>query len=240
MNFGIVVYPGTWSDSDCLIAVSDQMGQNASYVWHKNRNFNNIDCLILPGGFSYGDYLRPGAIARFSNIADKIIEFGNLGKPIIGICNGFQILCELDLLPGTLLKNDVMEFRCLWTNLKIVNHNQLFARSEFQKSSLQIPISHGSGRYYADKKTINELEKNQQIIFKYCSSMGEVNSKSNPNGSINNIAGIVNSTGNILGMMPHPERCCDSILGGEDGKYIFSSIIKSIDPSKLLKTSTYH
>jgi phosphoribosylformylglycinamidine synthase len=240
MNFGIVVYPGTWSDSDCLTAVTDQLGQNASYIWHKDRNFNNIDCLILPGGFSYGDYLRPGAIARFSNVADKIIQFGNLGKPIIGICNGFQILCELGLLPGTLLKNDVMEFRCEWTNLKIVNNNQFFARSEFPKSSLQIPISHGSGRYYADKKTISQLEKNQRIIFKYSSSTGEINSQSNPNGSINNIAGIVNSKGNILGMMPHPERCCDSILGGEDGKYIFSSIIKYIDPSNLLNTSIYH
>ena len=230
-KFGIVVFPGTWSDQDCYHAVSTILGNQSIFLWHKETDLKDIDCLILPGGFSYGDYLRPGAIARFSPIMNEIIKFANSGKPVIGICNGFQILCEANLLPGILLPNNVLEFRCAKTHLRVENNISTFSNECDSKQILNIPISHGEGNYYADNETLEELETNERILFRYSSDNGDISKDYNPNGSINNIAGIINKNQNVLGMMPHPERSCESILGSTDGNYIFKSIMKSISQS---------
>ena len=226
--FGIVVFPGTWSDKDCYHAVNTILGNQSIYIWHKETDLKNVDCLILPGGFSYGDYLRPGAIARFSPVMNEIIKFADSGKPVIGICNGFQILCEANLLPGILLPNNVMEFRCSNTHLKVQNNNSTFTNECNNNQILNIPISHGEGNYFADPDTISELENNNRILFRYSSSNGEITDDFNPNGSVNNIAGIINKKQNVLGMMPHPERSCEKELGSTDGNYIFKSIMKSV------------
>lgn len=230
-KFGIVVFPGTWSDQDCYHAVSTILGNQSVFLWHKETDLKDIDCLILPGGFSYGDYLRPGAIARFSPIMNEIIKFANSGKPVIGICNGFQILCEANLLPGILLPNNVLEFRCAKTHLRVENNISTFSNECHNNQILNIPISHGEGNYYADNDTLEELESNDRILFRYSSGNGDISKDYNPNGSINNIAGIINKNKNVLGMMPHPERSCESILGSTDGNYIFKSIMKSITQS---------
>ncbi len=230
-RFGIVVFPGTWSDKDCYHAVTGILGNESVYIWHKETSLRDIDCLILPGGFSYGDYLRPGAIARFSPIMKEIIKFSNSGKPVIGICNGFQILCEANLLPGILLPNNVMEFRCKSTHLTVQNNKSTFTNECENNQVLNIPISHGEGNYFADKNTIEELENTNRILFRYSSENGEISNKYNPNGSVNNIAGIINKNKNVLGMMPHPERSCEPILGSADGNYIFKSIMKSVNLS---------
>jgi len=230
-RFGIVVFPGTWSDKDCYHAVTDILGNESVYIWHKETSLRDIDCLILPGGFSYGDYLRPGAIARFSPIMKEIIKFSNSGKPVIGICNGFQILCEANLLPGILLPNNVMEFRCKNTHLTVQNNKSTFTNECENNQVLNIPISHGEGNYFADKNTVEELENTNRILFRYSSENGEISNKFNPNGSVNNIAGIINKNQNVLGMMPHPERSCEPILGSADGNYIFKSIMKSVNLS---------
>ena len=229
MKFGIVVFPGTWSDVDCKFAVGDILQQPYEYLWHKNNeDLSRFDCVILPGGFSYGDYLRAGAIASLSPIMASIDTFARKGGLVLGICNGFQILCESGLLPGVLMRNDHLQFRCEWTNLKVENTATPFTAGCCDGQVLRVPISHGEGNYFADKKTLYELESENRIIFRYCSVDGLVTDESNPNGSVNNIAGIVNSKGNILGMMPHPERCCESLMGGIDGLEIFQSIIRSI------------
>ena len=229
MKFGIVVFPGTWSDVDCKFAVGDILQQPYEYLWHKNNeDLSRFDCVILPGGFSYGDYLRAGAIASLSPIMASIDTFARKGGLVLGICNGFQILCESGLLPGVLMRNDHLQFRCEWTNLKVENIDTPFTAGCRNGQVLRVPISHGEGNYFADKKTLYELESENRIIFRYCSVDGLVTDESNPNGSVNNIAGIVNSRGNILGMMPHPERCCESLMGGIDGLEIFQSIIRSI------------
>jgi len=229
VKFGIVVFPGTWSDVDCKFAVGDILQQPYEYLWHKNNeDLSRFDCVILPGGFSYGDYLRAGAIASLSPIMASIDTFARKGGLVLGICNGFQILCEAGLLPGVLMRNDHLQFRCEWTNLKVENTATPFTVGCCDGQVLRVPISHGEGNYFADKKTLYELESENRIIFRYCSVDGLVTDESNPNGSVNNIAGIVNSKGNILGMMPHPERCCESLMGGIDGLEIFQSIIRSI------------
>lgn len=229
MKFGIVVFPGTWSDVDCKFAVGDILQQPYEYLWHKNNeDLSRFDCVILPGGFSYGDYLRAGAIASLSPIMASIDTFARKGGLVLGICNGFQILCESGLLPGVLMRNDHLQFRCEWTNLKVENIATPFTAGCRNGQVLRVPISHGEGNYFADKKTLYELESENRIIFRYCSVDGLITDESNPNGSVNNIAGIVNSKGNILGMMPHPERCCESLMGGIDGLEIFQSIIRSI------------
>tara|TARA_B100000700_G_scaffold218156_1_gene239987 strand:- start:8090 stop:8794 length:705 start_codon:yes stop_codon:yes gene_type:complete len=228
-KFGIVVFPGTWSDKDCYHAVNTILGNQAIYIWHKETDLKNVDCLILPGGFSYGDYLRPGAIARFSPVMNEIIKFAESGKPVIGICNGFQILCEANLLPGILLPNNVMEFRCSNTHLKVQNNNSTFTNECNNNQILNIPISHGEGNYFAEADTISELEDDNRILFRYSSSNGEITDDFNPNGSVNNIAGIINKQQNVLGMMPHPERSCEKELGSTDGNYIFKSIMKSVN-----------
>ena len=225
MRFGGGVFPGTWSEVDCYTVVDEIIGQPVDYVWHNDTNISNYDCIILPGGFSYGDYLRCGAIARLSPVMDSVKKFANSGGLVIGICNGFQILCESGLLPGVLLPNDHLEFRCEWTHLRVENSDTAFSNTLESKQVISVPISHGEGNYFADPETLKTLEENGQVVFRYCDPEGTINRDSNPNGSINNIAGLINSQGNVLGMMPHPERCCDPILGGVDGKLIFESIV---------------
>ena len=227
MRFGIVVFPGTWSETDCYYVVKDVLGQDADYVWHRQDNLAGYDCIILPGGFSYGDYLRPGAMARVSPVMDAVRRFAQDGGLVIGICNGFQILCEAQLLPGILLRNNHLEYRCQWTNLRTEQVDSPFTRRCQPGQVLQVPVSHGEGNYFAEPDTLRDLEARGQVLFRYCETTGAVTAESNPNGAANNIAGIVNQQGNVLGLMPHPERCCEPVLGGTDGNFIFQSIIDS-------------
>ncbi len=224
MKFGIVVFPGTWSDRDCGWVVDQDLEAPFTYLWHKDRDLKGVDCVILPGGFSYGDYLRTGAIARFAPVMESVIEFAERGGLVWGICNGFQVLCEAGLLPGALVRNDVMEFRCEWTNLLVERTDTPFTNLCQQRQVLRIPISHGEGNYVADPATLSRLEQNGQVAFRYCDSSGLVVPAANPNGSVHNIAGIVNERGNVLGMMPHPERCAEGELGGTDGLLMFRSV----------------
>jgi phosphoribosylformylglycinamidine synthase I len=228
MKFGIIIFPGTWSDRDCHYALSNILKQKANYIWHKETDLSDYDCVVLPGGFSYGDYLRPGAIARFSPVMASIEHFASRGKPVIGICNGFQILCESGLLPGVLLPNNHLEYRCQWTYLKAENTSTVFTSQCKNGQVLKIPISHYEGRYYADDATLAELEADKRVIFHYSTQTGEITESANPNGSMHNIAGIVNKRGNVLGMMPHPERACEPLLDSTDGNFIWESVIASI------------
>ncbi len=225
MEFGVIVFPGTWSDTDCYVAVTDNVGQQARYVWHKDTDLSGLDCLIVPGGFSYGDYLRPGAIARFSPVMPAVQRFAEDGGLVIGICNGFQILCEAGLLPGVLTRNAHLQFRCQWVNLRVESTDSPFTNRCDVGDVLAVPISHGEGNYYADDSTLDSMEENGQIIFRYSEPDGRVTDSANPNGSRRSIAGICNRERNVLGMMPHPERCCDPLVGGEDGLAIFRSIL---------------
>jgi phosphoribosylformylglycinamidine synthase I len=228
MKFGIIIFPGTWSDRDCHYALSDILKQKVDYIWHKETNLSEYDCIILPGGFSYGDYLRPGAIARFSPVMTSLEHFASRGKLVIGICNGFQILCESGLLPGILLRNDHLEYRCQWTYLKVENTSTVFTSQCQNGQVLKIPISHYEGRYYADDATLAELEADKHVIFRYATPTDEITESANPNGSLHNIAGIMNKKGNVLGMMPHPERACEPLLASSDGNIIWESIIANI------------
>ena len=225
MKFGIVVFPGTWSDRDTHHAVSGVLGQDAEYIWHGDEKLDQFDANVLPGGFSYGDFLRCGAIARFSPVMEAVTAFAERGGPVIGICNGFQVLCESGLLPGVLMRNDHLEFRCIWTDLRVENSSTIFTSASIEGQTLHIPMSHGEGNYQADADTIKRLEDNGQVVFRYADANGNVTPDINPNGSINNIAGIVNERGNVLGMMPHPEKACEKLIGGDDGNVIFTSII---------------
>lgn len=227
IRFGIVVFPGTWSDVDCYHAITAQIGQSADYLWHRDTNLSQYDCIILPGGFSYGDYLRTGAIARFSPVMKAVEKFAGSGGLVIGICNGFQILCEAGLLPGVLIRNDHLQFRCQWTNLRVETTTTPFSQACEPKQVLHIPISHGEGSYYTDPTTLRDLNDEGRVLFRYCDPSGTVGPSSNPNGSVENIAGIVNREGNVLGMMPHPERCCEALLGGTDGCFIFQSVVEA-------------
>jgi phosphoribosylformylglycinamidine synthase I len=228
LKFGIVIFPGTWSDRDCHYALRDTLGQKVDYIWHTETDISNYDCIVLPGGFSYGDYLRPGAIARFSPIMASVEHFASEGKLVIGICNGFQILCESGLLPGVLRQNEHLQYRCQWTYLRTENSSSPFTSRCQAGQVLQIPISHYEGSYYADEATLAELEANHRIAFRYSTPTGEINDEANPNGALHNIAGILNKNGNVLGMMPHPERACEPLLGSSDGNLIWESIIASI------------
>ena len=228
MKFGIVVFPGTWSDRDCFYSIHNIMGQQASYIWHKETDIRGYDCIVLPGGFSYGDYLRTGAIARFSPVMEAVAEFAAQGRPVIGICNGFQILCEAHLLPGVLLRNEHLQYRCQWTYLKAENTATPFTNKCEKGQVLKIPISHYEGNYYTDNDTLKMLEDRGRVVFRYARPDGSVTREANPNGALNNIAGIVNAQGNVLGMMPHPERSCEDVLGSTDGNIIWESIVASI------------
>lgn len=225
MKFGVVVFPGSNCDHDAYYALKHNLGYHVEFLWHKDTSIpKEIRCVILPGGFSYGDYLRAGAIARFSPIMNEVIKFANNGGLVFGICNGFQILTESGLLPGALLKNTSLRFICKDVFLKVVSNNNPFTSLLKKGEVLRLPIAHFEGNYFADEDTLKELEDNDQIVFQYCNSEGIVDSISNPNGSLKNIAGITNKKKNVLGMMPHPERYCDPVLGGTDGKFIFDSI----------------
>ena len=227
MKFGIVVFPGTWSDGDCYHVTKSVLGQDSRYIWHTDTDLSDLDCVVLPGGFSYGDYLRTGSIARFSPVMNELQRFIDEGRLVIGICNGFQILCESGMLPGALIRNNCVQFRCEWVNLRVEDSTNSFASQCETGQVLKVPISHGEGNYYDDQETINSILDYNQIVFHYCDEFGEVTAESNPNGSLNNIAGIINKNRNVLGMMPHPERCCEAELGGKDGLYIFESIMKN-------------
>ncbi|HRP02531.1 MAG TPA: phosphoribosylformylglycinamidine synthase subunit PurQ [Candidatus Kapabacteria bacterium] len=224
MKFGVVVFPGSNCDHDAFNSIQQNAGYDVEYLWHKDSTISNdIDCIVLPGGFSYGDYLRCGAVARFSPIMREIVQFADKGKFIIGICNGFQILTEAGLLPGALIRNSNLHFICKDVNLKVLNRTTNFS-NKINQDVIRIPIAHGEGNYVADNDTIKLLEDNNQIVFKYSDESGNITENSNPNGSINNIAGIINSKGNVMGMMPHPERYCDSLIGGDEGLFVFHSI----------------
>ena len=226
MRFGVVVFPGTWSDRDCQHALGSVLGQDVEFVWHKDTDIARFDCIVLPGGFSYGDYLRTGAIARFSPVMRSVERFAADGKLVIGICNGFQILCEASPLPGVLTRNEDLQFHCEWVHLRTENASTPFSNLCKKGQVLRIPISHGEGRYYADAETLAELNRNGQVVFRYCTPEGQTTKAGNPNGSLENIAGIMNRQGNVVGMMPHPERCCEEILGGTDGRFVFESIVR--------------
>jgi len=228
MRFGVIVFPGTWSDQDCYHVLDKVLQQKVEYVWHKDTDLSGFDCIILPGGFSYGDYLRPGAIARFSPVMTAVHDFAAAGKLVMGICNGFQILCESGLLPGALIRNNHLQYRCQWTDLRTENVALPFTSRAHSGQVLRIPVSHYEGSYYADEATLREIEANGQIAFRYCTPSGDITQASNPNGSLNNIAGIVNRAGNVLGMMPHPERVCEDVVGGADGNVIFQSLIDEV------------
>lgn len=226
MRAGVIVFPGSNCDTDCYNVLNDVFGQKVKYIWHQERDLKSLDAVVLPGGFSYGDYLRTGAIARFSPVMESVVKFAGSGKLVIGICNGFQILLEAGLLPGAMLRNTGLHFICKYVNLRVENTKTPFTSSYKHGQVVRIPIAHNEGNYYADEKTLDELNKNKQIIFRYCDEKGRTTAESNPNGSLENIAGIVNEAGNVLGMMPHPERSSEKILGSEDGKQIFESMIK--------------
>lgn len=226
MKCGVVTFPGSNCDQDCYHVLKNVMGQPTDMIFHKDTFFDDdFDLIVLPGGFSYGDYLRPGAIARFSPVMKSVKKAAENGKLVLGICNGFQILVEANLLPGALLKNIDLKFHCHDVYIKVINNDTPFTALYEKDEVVKMNIAHADGNYYADDETLDNLERNRRVVFCYCNERGEINEKSNPNGSAKNIAGICNAEGNILGMMPHPERCSEEILGSIDGKRIFESII---------------
>jgi phosphoribosylformylglycinamidine synthase I len=227
MRFAVIVFPGTWSDHDCQYVLRDVLGQEADLVWHRETDLSRYDCIVLPGGFSYGDYLRTGAIARFSPVMEAVARHAEAGRPVIGICNGFQILCEAGLLPGALMRNESLEFRCQDVHLRVENDSSPFTRLCRAGQVLRLPIAHGEGRYYADGATLDELEADGRVALRYCTPEGEITSEANPNGSLRNIAGIVSERGNVLGMMPHPERAGEALMGGSDGLLLWRSVIEA-------------
>lgn len=228
MNFGVVVFPGTWSDCDFHHVIGEVLRRPVRYIWHRDSNLDGVDCVILPGGFSYGDYLRAGAIAGRSPVVAALPDFVAGGGTVLGSCNGFQILCEAELLPGALMRNECLQYRCQSTYLVTENSETPFTRVMRPGQILKMPISHGEGRYYVDHETLRRLKENGQIVFRYCTEDGRVTKEANPNGSLDNIAGIVNEAGTVLGLMPHPERAAESAMGGTDGTLIFHSLLGSL------------
>ncbi len=231
MKFGVVVFPGSNCDQDMIHVLQDVMQQEVKILWHKDpvpSDFTSEDCVVLPGGFSYGDYLRSGAIARFSPVMESVIAHANRGGLVFGVCNGFQILCESHLLPGALLRNEKQLFNCKNVFIKPETLNSRVTSELDLNTAYKIPIAHAEGRYYADAATIQSLKDNDQILFKYCDETAQVTSESNPNGSLKNIAGICNAGRNVFGMMPHPERAAEAILGNEDGRGLFVSLVKQV------------
>lgn len=225
MKTGIVVFPGTWSDRDCAYAVHDVLREPVRYVDHRERDLDGLDLVILPGGFSYGDYLRCGAIARFAPVMEAVVRFAERGGLVLGICNGFQVLQEARLLPGALLRNASCEFRCEWVHLRVEQTRSVFTQALRTGQVLRLPISHGEGNFYADPATLEMLQANDRIVFRYATPQGRITEDANPNGSTAGIAGICNAEGNVLGLMPHPERACEALLGGSDGLALFESAI---------------
>jgi phosphoribosylformylglycinamidine synthase I len=229
MKFGVVVFPGSNCDRDMIYVLQHIMKQEVEVLWHKDHSLKGCDFIVLPGGFSYGDYLRSGAIARFSPVMNEVMEFADKGGWVLGVCNGFQILCESHLLPGALLHNVHHQFACKNVYIK-AEHNQSLLTAVIDPSrALKIPIAHGEGNFYADEQTLNGLEANGQVLFRYCDENGKVTAASNPNGALRNIAGICNAKKNVFGMMPHPERASDPELGNTDGRVIFESLLTLVD-----------
>lgn len=226
MKFAVIVFPGSNCDIDMYHAVKDELGEEVEYVWHDSDSLAEFDGILLPGGFSYGDYLRCGAIARFSNVMNEVIKAAEAGKPILGVCNGFQILLEAGLLPGAMKRNESLHFICKPVKLKVENNQTMFTGEYAKGEVITIPIAHGEGNYYCDEETLARLKANKQIVFTY---------EQNPNGSLVDIAGITNERGNVLGMMPHPERAVDDLLGGADGLKLFRSIVKHWRESNVVK-----
>lgn len=237
MKFGVIVFPGSNCDHDAYHVLSKHVGQPVDFVWHKQTNLSGYDAVLVPGGFSYGDYLRAGALAKFSPVMNAVKDFAASGRFVFGVCNGFQILCEAGLLPGALMRNRDLHFICRHVNIRVENNATPYT-SELQTGArLSIPIAHAEGNYVCDDATLQEIEDNNQIVFRYCDENGEITGEANPNGSRSNIAGICNAKGNVLGMMPHPERACEELLGSNDGRDIFRSLTKAITNDELRKTN---
>lgn len=226
MRFAVIVFPGSNCDVDMFHAIKDELGEEVEYVWHDTESLDQYDGILLPGGFSYGDYLRTGAIARFSNVMKEVIKAANEGKPVLGVCNGFQILLEAGLLPGAMRRNESLSFICKPVELIVENNKTMFTGEYQQGQTITIPVAHGEGNYYCDDETLAKLKANNQIVFTY---------QQNPNGSLEDIAGIINEKGNVLGMMPHPERAVDNLLGSADGLKLFQSIVKAWRESHVVK-----
>ena len=228
MRFGVVVFPGTWSDCDFHYVISEVLHEPVKCVWRRDRNLADLDCVILPGGFSYGDYLRAGAVAGKSPVVDALGEFVARGGFVLGSCNGFQILCEGRLLPGVLMRNECLQYRCQSTHLVVDNVDTPFTRGLRPGQVLTMPISHGEGKYFADPDTLRALKARRQIVFRYATADGQVVRAANPNGSLENIAGVVSEDGNVLGLMPHPERASETVMGGTDGLLLFQSLLGTL------------
>jgi phosphoribosylformylglycinamidine synthase I len=228
-KFGVVIFPGSNCDQDMIYVLRDIMKQEVVELWHKDTDLKGCDFIVLPGGFSYGDYLRSGAIARFSPIMEKVIEFANKGGYVMGVCNGFQILCEAGLVPGALLHNNERKFICKNVYIKAQTSDTLVTSAVPATKALKIPIAHGEGKYFADAETLKQMNANGQILFRYCDENGNISDESNPNGAIENIAGVCNAGKNVFGMMPHPERAADTTLSNSDGKLIFESILNLVN-----------
>ena len=228
MKFAVVVFPGSNCDHDAYHAVKHVLGQEAEFVWHKNTGLGAADAVILPGGFAHGDYLRTGAIARFSPIMQAVTAFAAAGGPVLGVCTGFQVLLEAGLLPGAMLRNRSLHFRCEYVHVRVEQTDTAFTSSGRSGQVLRMPIAHGEGNYYAEPDVLERLERNRQIVFRYVNAAGEETDESNPNGSIHNIAGITNETRNVVGLMPHPERACELALGSADGRVLFESVIDGV------------
>lgn len=227
MKFAVILFPGSNCEVDCVHVIKEVLQEPVTTVWHKDTDLSEFDAVILPGGFSYGDYLRCGAIARFSPIMEAVIAHAKAGKPVLGICNGFQILTECGLLPGVLLRNRSLQFICEDRFIRVENNLTQFTHQYSKHQVLRIPIAHAEGNYYADPETIEKLESENRVVFRYCDEQGNLTEESNPNGAMNHIAGIINEAGNVLGMMPHPERLSEIILGGNEGLALFESMLKT-------------
>jgi len=232
MKFAVIQFPGSNCDQDCIAALNGMTGLSAEYVWHKETSLDGFDAIVLPGGFSYGDYLRCGAIARFSPIMPSVVNAARNGKLVIGICNGFQILCEIGLLPGALVRNRSLHFVCEMVTTRVEVADSPFTRGCRQGALLRLPVAHGEGCFFADEATLRDLNERRQVILRYVTPDGRVDSAANPNGSIENIAGICNREGNVFGLMPHPDRACELRLGSGDGTKIFESMKKTIEASR--------
>ena len=226
MKFGVVVFPGSNCDRDTYYALKDVLRQPTLFLWHKDHDLKKVDCVVLPGGFSYGDYLRAGAIARFSPLMQEVAEFAVRGGLVLGICNGFQVLTELGLLPGAMLRNKNLKFLCQFVNLRLENTDTAFTRNGTAGRVLRIPIAHFDGNYYAPPETLKDIESHNQVLLRYSTPEGELTAEANVNGSLNSIAGLINKRGNVMGMMPHPERASEDLFGSRDGRVILESLLK--------------
>ena len=227
MNFGVVQFPGSNCDQDAYHALADVLGQSVRYIWHKDTTLGNVDCVVVPGGFSYGDYLRTGAIARFSPAMKAVMEHAKSGGLAIGICNGFQILCEAHLLPGALLRNRGLKFICEHVHVRVETIASPFTSACRKGQVLRIPIAHGEGNYFAEPQVIEQLKRDDRVLLRYCTRDGMITDAANPNGALDNIAGICNEGRNVFGLMAHPERACEKLLGSEDGRLIFESVLRA-------------